>query len=177
MKWKTCYKQIYLDISPEEVLLLIMDSYFGQKWPFKHLNDGFVSYKLAAFHFRMLNYGFMSYVDYLWIIVMFLSAVWTLILTAPIHCKESMVSKWCNAKFLQICSDEESNYILDGLRVSKCSANVHFWVNYSFNRMFRDKRLFQILLWMQTTGLRQVPLDQSLAVKVHHHIKLSPLSG
>ncbi len=27
-----------------------------------------------------------SGVDYLWIIVMFLSAVWTLILTAPIHC-------------------------------------------------------------------------------------------
>ncbi len=26
-----------------------------------------------------------SCVDYLWIIVMFLSAVWTLILTAPIH--------------------------------------------------------------------------------------------
>ncbi len=25
--------------------------------------------------------------DYLWIIVMFLSAVWTLILTAPIHCR------------------------------------------------------------------------------------------
>ncbi len=27
-----------------------------------------------------------SGVDYLWIMVMFLSAVWTLILTAPIHC-------------------------------------------------------------------------------------------
>ncbi len=26
-------------------------------------------------------------VDYLWVIVMFLSAVWTLILTAPIHCR------------------------------------------------------------------------------------------
>ncbi len=29
-----------------------------------------------------------SGVDYLWIIVMLLSAVWTLILTAPIHCPE-----------------------------------------------------------------------------------------
>ncbi len=28
--------------------------------------------------------------DYLWIIVMFLSAVWTLILTAPIHCRASI---------------------------------------------------------------------------------------
>ncbi len=29
-------------------------------------------------------------VSYLWIIVMFLSAVWTLILTAPIHCRGSI---------------------------------------------------------------------------------------
>ncbi len=31
-----------------------------------------------------------SGVDYLWIIVMILSAVWTLILTAPIHYRESI---------------------------------------------------------------------------------------
>ncbi len=35
-----------------------------------------------------------------------LSAVWTLILTAPIHCRGSLlVSKW----FLHICSNEETN--------------------------------------------------------------------
>ncbi len=32
-------------------------------------------------------------VDYLWIIVMFLSAVWTLILTAPIHCRASIAEQ------------------------------------------------------------------------------------
>ncbi len=31
-----------------------------------------------------------SGVDYLWIIVMFFSAVWTLVLTAPIHCRASI---------------------------------------------------------------------------------------
>ncbi len=31
-----------------------------------------------------------SYVDYVWIIVMFLSAVWTHILTAPIHLRGSI---------------------------------------------------------------------------------------
>ncbi len=46
-----------------------------------------------------------SGMDYLLIIVMFLSAVWTLILTAPIHCKASIG----NAKFHQICSDKETN--------------------------------------------------------------------
>ncbi len=76
---------------------------------------------------------------YLWIIVMFLSVVLTLILTAPIHCRGSiggicgllwcfyqwfglsfwwhpmtaedpLVSNWCNATFLQICHDEETNW-------------------------------------------------------------------
>ncbi len=45
--------------------------------------DGFISYKHAAFH-KMLIDGLEScvlLVDF----VMFLSAVWTLILTAPIH--------------------------------------------------------------------------------------------
>ncbi len=46
-----------------------------------------------------------SRVDYLWIIVMFWSAGWTLILTAPIH---PLVSKWYNAKLPQIYSDEET---------------------------------------------------------------------
>ncbi len=35
----------------------------------------------------------MDWCDYLWIIVMFLSAVWTLILTAPIHCRGLLSNK------------------------------------------------------------------------------------
>ncbi len=45
-------------------------------------------------------------------IIMFLSVLWTLILTAPIHRRASIaetVNKWCNATFLQIYSDEETN--------------------------------------------------------------------
>ncbi len=41
------------------------------------LNEGFVSYKHTFFH--------KMFIDVMWIIVMFLSAVWTLVLTAPIH--------------------------------------------------------------------------------------------
>ncbi len=47
--------------------------------------DRFVSYKLAAF---LCTRQLMDW-SYLWIIVMFLSALWTLILTAPIHCRGS----------------------------------------------------------------------------------------
>ncbi len=45
-----------------------------------------------------------SYEGFVWI-TMFLSAVWTLILTAPIHCRGSIAED----TFLQICSDEETN--------------------------------------------------------------------
>ncbi len=42
------------------------------------------------------------------IIVLFLSAVWALILTVPIHSRGS-VNKWCNAKCLQISLNDETN--------------------------------------------------------------------
>ncbi len=74
------------------------------------------------------------------ITVMFLSAVWTLILTAPIHLQR--ILWWTSfvmlhfSKFLNF-SDKKNKkkqliYILDDLRLSKCSANFHFWVNYPF---------------------------------------------
>ncbi len=46
----------------------------------KCINDKFVSYKHAAFLFTRHLLMDWSRVDYLWIIVMFLGAVWTLIL-------------------------------------------------------------------------------------------------
>ncbi len=69
-----------------------------------------------------------SVVDYLWIIVMFLSAVWTLILTAPIHCRGSIAEQvikcyispnlfWWRNKLI---------YVLDDLRGSRFSANWYF---------------------------------------------------
>ncbi len=51
-----------------------------------------------------------SRVDYLWIIVLFLSAVWTLIMAAPIHCKGSK----CFSKPVQMkkqTSKPEGEYI------------------------------------------------------------------
>ncbi len=64
---------------------------------------------------------------------MFLSAVWTLILTAPIHCRASIGEEaveryispnlfWWRNKLI---------YILGGLRLCTFSAKFHFWVNYS----------------------------------------------
>ncbi len=61
------------------------------------INDGFVFTSQDV----MMDW---SGVDCLWIIVMFLSAVWILILTAPIHCRGSI-----GEQVIQICSDEEIN--------------------------------------------------------------------
>ncbi len=73
---------------------VIMDYGPGAIWPEENVK--FVSYKL--FTSQDVNW----WTGVVWIIVMFLSAVWTLILTAPIHCrlKDPLVSKWCNDNFL-----------------------------------------------------------------------------
>ncbi len=44
----------------------------------------------------------------------------------PFTAEDPLVSKWWNATFLQIWWSNKLIYILDGLRVSKCSAN---WIN------------------------------------------------
>ncbi len=82
-------------------------------WSLKHLNDGFTNSFLLH---KTLIGGLL-------IIVMFLSAVWT---RHPFSAEEPLVNKWCNAKFLQICSDKETNvstYILNGLMVGTFSEN------------------------------------------------------
>ncbi len=85
----------------------------------KCLNDGLVSCKHTVFRFQDINLWTWSGVDYLWIIVKFLSVVWTLILTAPILCRGSSVSKWCNATFLQIWWRNKLIYILYDLNMNK----------------------------------------------------------
>ncbi len=76
-------------------------------------------------------------VDYLWI--RFLSAVWTLVLTAPIHCRGSIGEQVINDKFLQICYDEEIN---SSISWSKFSANFNFGMNYSFKSTSKKSTSF-----------------------------------
>ncbi len=92
------------------------------------LNGGFIHYMMAW-----------SCMNYLWIIVTLLSAVWTLILMAhmhPLH-KSHWKASWLNTEFLQICSNEETNMLdiylhLGWPGISAFSANFHFGVNYFF---------------------------------------------
>ncbi len=66
-----------------------------------------------------------------WNIVMFLSAVWTLILTAPIQ--DPLVSKWWNAKFTQIHSDKESNtFTIEWPNGKYIYRKFSIWLKFSF---------------------------------------------
>ncbi len=56
------------------------------------------------------------------IIVMFFSAVWTLILMAPIQCRGSIGEQMMELKWQFL--------ILNGLSVNIFSADFHLWVNY-----------------------------------------------
>ncbi len=59
----------------------------------------------------------------------------------PFTAEDLLVCTWCNAKFMQICSDEETNsstVILDGLRVSKLLSNSNFRVNYFFKSFLEN---------------------------------------
>ncbi len=69
-----------------------------------------------------------------WIIVMFLSAIWTLTLTAPIHCRGSIVEQVMQCYISPNLFQWRNKFvrILNGLRVSTSSANFLFWLNYSF---------------------------------------------
>ncbi len=51
----------------------------------------------------------------------------------PFTAEHPLLSKWCNATFLQIWWWKKLILILDGLRVSTCSSNDHFCVNYSLH--------------------------------------------
>ncbi len=74
-----------------------------------------------------------------------------------------VVSKWCNAKFLQIYSNQEKPIcILEGLRASTFSANWHFWVKYSLKKY--------ILFWMKWTGFLILQCYGYNNQIVHDHI-------
>ncbi len=73
-----------------------------------------------------------SGVDYLWIIVMFLSAVWTLILTAPIHCRASIGEQVMEC-YISPNQMKKQTHLHPGWCQSEyIFSKFRFLVNYSF---------------------------------------------
>ncbi len=67
----------------------IMDLYFSQKQKFEVKNFLYMDLFITKIHL-FASQGINWWTGVVWIIVMFLSAVSTLILTAPIHCNGSI---------------------------------------------------------------------------------------
>ncbi len=96
--------------------LWIMDLYFSRKQQFKVKIVSIMDLFLTNTQL-LASQDVNRWTGVVWIIVMCLSAVWTLILTAPIHCRASIAET--DAMLHLSESDEETLiYILDGLRLS-----------------------------------------------------------
>ncbi len=81
-------------------------------------------------------------------ILMFVSAVWTLILTAPIHWASDVMLNFTRS----VLTRNKLIYILDGLRASTFSANAHLWWNCTFKEFLISwlslkMRLLSCHLW------------------------------
>ncbi len=90
------------------------DSHFVQKRQFKDINvlmDLFLTNKEL---FNSHDVNCWTGVD--WIIVMFLICCLDSFWRHPFTAEDLMVSEWCNVKFLQICSHEETNLHLGWLK-------------------------------------------------------------
>ncbi len=97
--------------------------YYGLRTEVTVWISNFIYYKHAIFCFKYVN----RWTGVVWIIVMFLSAVWTLILTAPIHWGGSIGEQVmeCYISLNLFPWRNKRIYFLNGLRVSKFSSNFH----------------------------------------------------
>ncbi len=113
--WRKCYYGLWTYI-----LIIFLNQWFKVK----RLNNGFISYKQAAFHFHLIDSSCRLLVDYCNVFISCLDSFWR----HPFTAEDPLVSKWWNATFLQIYSDEENKliYILDGLKESKLSKFCNF---------------------------------------------------
>ncbi len=99
-----------MTFSLEEALLWIIRDYFS--WlsnglKLKHFNDGFVSHKHSFSMNQTLTDG-LEWCGLLWCFYqLFGLSFWR----HPFTAEDSLVSKWCNATFIQICSDGEKTHL------------------------------------------------------------------
>ncbi len=111
----------------------VLNKYVGGFWCERTTGDGLFSLEEAFLLIMVTSFLFWSHVDYLWIIVMFISTVRILLLTAPIHCRESIETHLD----LRSNSDIKIKY----RKVPwHCHMLTHIYI-YIFSRHFYPKRL------------------------------------
>ncbi len=93
----------------------------------------FVITNMQLFTLQYVIHLWNGVMDCLWIIVMFLSALLNLDNLDGTH-SLPLVNTWCNAEFLQICFEEETNSSTSWMAWGW--AHFQFRVNYSFKWIF-----------------------------------------
>ncbi len=110
----------------KKAIVWIEKSYFSKKQWFEvnniNINNNNNLDELSLINIQLFSTPW-SGVDNLWIIVMFLSAVWTLILTAPIQCRASIDEQVMQCYISPNLMKKQ--WILDGLRVSSESSRLN----------------------------------------------------
>ncbi len=100
---------------------------------------------------------------------MFLSAAWTLILTAPIHCGTSRLS-YVMLNFSKTVPMKKQTQLhlgiyLDSLRMSKFSNNFLFGVNYSFKSNHKPYwRIKDALIFSTTAQMHNMNLKYAAEI-------------
>ncbi len=69
---------------------------------------------------------------------MFLSAVWTLILTAPIHCRASIAEQVMQCYISPNLMKKQTHLHLGCFRMKTFSSNLHFWGELVLKYMLLD---------------------------------------
>ncbi len=135
--------------SLEEAFLWIMDWCFGQKWWFKvkMLWWWICFLQTCSFSLHNILIDVLEWCGLLWCFYqLFGLSFWR----HPFTAEDPLVSKWSNATFLQICSDEETNsnaHLGWSEGESTFSAVFQLWMNCSFKVNVQLKMtLFAVLL-------------------------------
>ncbi len=125
------------------------------------------------FHWRKRYYRLVFWSDSLKFLV------WTLILTAPIHWRRCMMNKWCNATFLIIFSDEQTNSWMawDSVHFPHSFWNEYSLWTISLNRYFQwGSSLLAIcfalfnLHWIIFLLLKSLLLRSNVKIVLKRHI-------
>ncbi len=120
------------DCSLEKAILWIEDSYFSNSLKLKTSQRCICFLQTRSFWLlKMLTDG-LEWCGLLWCFYqLFGLSFWR----HPFTAEDPLLSKWCNATFLQIWWRNKLIYILDCLRVSTFSANVIFRWTISFKKV------------------------------------------
>ncbi len=109
--------------SLEEASLWITDFWKVDSWKLKRFTDGFVFTNIQRFDSQDIHW---------WTGVVSVTCEYVLISDGT-HSLQGihLVSKWCNAKFVQICSNEETNYSTSQMAWGWVN-HMNYWLNHSF---------------------------------------------